>query len=193
MYWTPCRCCFPLVQMTKWALVLPPQYSYNLQTSYIITCPHLQVIMSYVSSDHLWKVISDLFCITSMCHHIAAVTWLTPPGSVRKLLTMGFSAPSRRFIFCSLFRFTLSLQMFCFFSQLCFILFLSCVPLYFFPILLRSLSSFSLCVSLSLTGCSISWCLVLPYILSLHWCWFLFFSSVLPSVLDNIVGFTWLF
>lgn len=77
MYWTPCSCCFPLIQMTALELILPPHYSY-LQTSYIITCPHLAshrvpcVIRSPLKG-HFWPF---------LCHHIAAVTWLTPPGSV---------------------------------------------------------------------------------------------------------------
>lgn len=153
----------------------------------------LQVIVSSVSSDHLLKVMSDLFCLTFMCHPIAAVTWLTPPGSVRKLLTMGFSASSLRFIFCPLFHFILSLQLFCFFSQLCLILFLSCLSLYFF-FLLRSLSSFSLCVSLSLSHWLFHFLMprfVLHFVSSLMPV--SIFSSVLPPILDNIVGFARLF
>lgn len=62
---------------------------------------------------------------------------------------------------CSLIRFLISLQMFHFFLRPCFILFLPCLSFYFFfPILPRSLSSFSPSISLSLSlSCWLSYLL----------------------------------
>lgn len=174
MYWTPCSCCFPLIQMTVLELILPPHYSY-LQTSYIITCPHLAshhvpcVIRSPLKG-HFWPFLCHFSVSSYSCSDLVDSSRLCAlSGSFSTWVSLlPFSVFS--FVLCAI----LYLLCRCFASfRNCGLFYFCLVSLYTSFILLRSLSSFSLRLSLSFS-LSLAFHFLMPRF-ALH-----FVSSLMP-------------